>query len=159
MAQRRELQFADWDAVLADLRLLSAGCTPCGKWNLGQTVRHLNDWLRFPVEGFPKAPLPMRLMMAVMRNTVGPGMLRKIISTGKMGDGVPTAPQTVYDSTDDSAATEDAIRQLEEAIDLFRRHDGPICSSPVFGKMDKATAEKLQLVHFAHHLSWLSPTN
>ncbi len=74
-----------------------------------------------------------------------------------MNDGAPTVPQTVYESND-RAGDEQAVAQLTETIERFRQFDGEIVASPIFGPMDKQTAEQLQWVHFAHHLSWLSPT-
>jgi hypothetical protein len=158
VSERRELSFSDWDAVLADLRQLANGYEQHGNWDLKQTAEHLNDWLRFPMDGFPKAPLPMACLMFCLRVTMGPSMLRKIIATGKMKDGIPTAPDTVHDRSADAAATAAAVAQLEQSIARFQTYTGPIHRSPVFGDMDKATAEGLQLAHFGHHLSWLSPT-
>lgn len=157
MSLRRELTYDDWDQVLSDLRKLAAGNTPHGKWNLTQSVKHLNDWLTFPMDGFPQAHIPIRWMLAAMRLTVGKSTLKKIISSRKMSDGVPTMPQTVY--ADDDQAQAAAVSQIEGSIERFRSHSGPIHASPIFGEMDKHTAEQLQLVHFAHHLSWLTPNN
>ncbi len=156
---RRDLTFTNWDDVVADLDQLVAGCTQNGKWDLQQTARHLNDWIVYPVDGFPTASLPIRMLMAAVRTTMGKGMLKKIVETGKMKDGAPTAPQTVYDSTGNASEIPATIDMLKNSITRFREHDGSIHPSPIFGEMDKQTAEQLQWVHFAHHLSWLSPNN
>ncbi|MEZ6134175.1 MAG: DUF1569 domain-containing protein [Pirellulaceae bacterium] len=155
IGNRRQLDYSDWDAVLNDLHRVSAGYVQQGAWDLAQTAKHLNDWLRFPIDGFPSAPLPIRMMLGMMRLTIGRRMLRKIIAEKKMKDGAPTMPSTVYASDEESADA--AVAALEHTIDRFRNHSGPIHSSPLFGPMDKATAQQLQFVHFAHHLSWLAP--
>jgi hypothetical protein len=158
MATRRQVSFADWDQVEADLRHLSKGYSQHGKWNLEQASRHLNDWLRFPMDGFPKAPWFVAVLMVAIRTSMGPRMLQKIIAAGKMQDRGPTVPATVYANAGDATATREAVEELCRTIARFRAHSGSIHPSPVFGPMDKQTAEKLQLVHFAHHLSWLEPT-
>ena len=155
MPERRDLQFVSWAEVLDDLNALESGYERVGKWELDQTVRHLNDWLTYPMDGFPTPPIFLRIVFGVVRNTVGPGMLRRIIDEGKMKDGMPTAPETVYQL--DEAATSASLDNLRRNIARFQSHSGTIHSSTIFGAMDKATAERLQLVHFAHHLSWLLP--
>lgn len=157
MSGRRELSYEDWDAVLKDLALLTSGYAKHGKWNLEQAAGHLKDWLTFPMDGFPAAPWYVRVMLSAVRATMGKSMLRKILETGKMKDGLPTTPETVYEQESDEDAVA-AVQKLRETIQRFREFDGPIVSSPLFGPMDKTTAEKMQLVHFAHHLSWLVPT-
>lgn len=154
---RRELRFDHWETVREDLRSLATGNQPNGKWNLEQTARHLNDWLTFPMDGFPPAPLPVRLLLALMRMTVGKSLLRKTLEEGKMKDGTPTMPASVYEPGDVDA-TQSAVDELLRNIDRFENFSGSIHRSPVFGDMDKETAERLQFVHFAHHLSWLEPT-
>lgn len=154
MPQRRTLKFTTWDEVIADINALSGGYSQAGKWNLEQTLLHLDDWLGFPMDGFPPAPLLVRAMMGVVRKLAGARMLRTILSQGKMKDGIPTASNTVHaaGATDNSAA---AVAKTLATIDRFRNHTGPIQTSPIFGDMDKETAQQLQFIHFAHHLSWL----
>ncbi len=154
MSQRRVLSFTDWDSVAEDLRRLQAGYESLGNWNLAQTALHLNDWLRFPMEGFPLAPWPIQMMLSLMRWSVGKSLLKKTLAEGFRA-GTATMPATVYavSAAEDTAAVE----QLLETIARFRQFSGPIVPSPLFGSMDHATAEKLQFVHFAHHLSLLLP--
>ena len=50
-----------WDQVSEDVRRLAAhGYTAHGNWNLSQVCGHLNDWMRFPMDGYPKAPILIR---------------------------------------------------------------------------------------------------
>lgn len=155
MVQRRKLKFNDWQQVQADLQqLLKSDYVAAGKWNLEQIAKHLNDWISFPVLGFPKQPLPIRCVAAVLRNTVGPGMFRKMLRSGEMPAGNPTLASTVHERSESDAA---AVAELERSIARFRDHQGTIFPSPLFGPMDKATAEQLQMIHFAHHLSFLTP--
>lgn len=156
MNQRRFLAFDNWDEVLDELnRLQSVGYDPVGKWNLSQTCKHLNDWLTFPLDGFPVTPLPIRMMMRVLRFAMGKRILKGILEKGRMASGGPTMNNTVYPR--DTGSEPEAVQQLEATVRRFRNYSGLIQSSPIFGIMDKQTAEKLQLIHFAHHLSFLIP--
>lgn len=156
MPTRRQLQFRSWDEVRADLDSLLAGYDQAGNWDLGQACKHLNDWLRFPMDGFPETPWPIRAMFFFVRYLFGKFLLRKILRAGKMTDGVPTSPETVYERTP-GQVERDAVNELKCTIDRFELFHGEIHPSPVFGKMDRQTAEQLQWVHFAHHLGHLCP--
>lgn len=155
MAERRELRFTDWNEVRADLSRLESGYEVAGSWHLDQTAKHLGDWLRFPMDGFPKVNFIMRMMFGALRMTMGPFLFRKILREKKMKDGIPTVPKTVYEA--DEASIASSLSTLRDTIARFESHDGEIIPSPVFGMMDKDQCQQLQLVHFAHHLSWLVP--
>lgn len=155
MADRRALSFDTWDQVLTDLHELETqGYDAVGKWNLEQTCKHLNDWLRFPIDGFPHQPLPIKWLLAIMKYTVGKRLFRKILTTGKMAAGGSTIPETVHKSDGNDSA---ALRQLEATITRFRNFKGELQPSPLFGNMSHAEGQQLQLIHFAHHLSFLVP--
>jgi hypothetical protein len=51
----------------------------------------------------------------------------------------------------------EAVKKLVATVDRFKRHQGPFHASPLFGVLDRETLEKLQLIHCAHHLSFLVP--
>lgn len=154
--EHRELVFDNWDEIVAELNTLRSGCTQAGQWDLGQTVLHLNAWLTYPLDGFPVPPIPIRAMMTMVRWMFGKSMLRKILMEGRFRDGTPTAPQTVFEPLTDDSSIQKSVDDLLESIARFRAHDQPIHASPIFGAMDKSTAERLQWVHFAHHLSRLT---
>jgi hypothetical protein len=153
--ERRPLRFANLDEVLQDVeRLSTQGYRQVGNWSLAQICAHLTDWMRFPLEGFPKSPLPVRMIMGVARRTIGPRIMKKSIATGSMRAGLPTAPQTVAPATEDQAA---AIDNLRRAVARFQAHTGEFLPSPLFGPTDREQTLQLQLVHCAHHLSFLLP--
>jgi hypothetical protein len=152
--ERRKLSFATLDEVVLDAENLQAkGYEKVGNWDLAQVCLHLADWMRFPIDGFPKPPLPIRFMLWGLRNTIGKKMFRKYLSEG-MPSGKPTMPQTVHQAEPDSAT---AIGKLREAAERFKAYAGEIHPSPLFGAMNKEEATRLQLVHCAHHLSFLVP--
>jgi hypothetical protein len=49
------------------------------------------------------------------------------------------------------------VAKLKTAVERFIAHTGPVKPSPLFGAMTRETAEQIQRVHCAHHLSFLVP--
>lgn len=155
MSSRRELRFDTLDDAVRDVEhLLAVGYEKAGNWDLAQCCGHLADWVAFPMDGFPRSPLPVRVMMFVMRNTVAPRMARKAMATGVLGDGLPTIPQTVHAPGGDPAAE---VARFRDTVARFARYDGPLHPSPLAGAMDKPTVGRLHALHAAHHLSFLVP--
>ena len=152
---RRELRFTDLDDVVRDAEmLLSKGYEKAGNWDLAQVCKHLSEWMRFPVEGFPKMPLPLRPLFWIARKTVGRKKLLEYITTGKFPAGKPTMPQTVQQPGGDA---KEAIGALRTSVERLKAFNGTIVPSPLFGAMTKDEAVRMQLVHAAHHLSFLLP--
>jgi Protein of unknown function (DUF1569) len=153
---REPLQFKTLEQVVERLEQLHRdGYRKLGNWNLAQTCEHLDDWMRYPINGYPKASLPIRMMLWAMRVSVGRSMLRKIITSGKMPRGGPTLKQTVYSSSGLQDAT--SMQKFSDTIRRFSNHRGPFHASPVFGPLSAEDSLKLQLVHCSHHLSFLVP--
>jgi hypothetical protein len=154
-AARRKLQFFNLDAVVGDVEALRAGgYERVGRWDLAQVCGHLADWMRFPLDGFPKSPLPVRLMLWAARNTIGRRELRKLLESKSMTSGNPTLRDTVPAPGGDEDA---AVERLRMAVAQFQSHTGPLYPSPIFGQIDRETLTQLQLIHCAHHLSFLVP--
>jgi hypothetical protein len=155
MATRRELRFDSLDDVVRDAEtLLARGYDKAGTWDLAQVCGHLANWLTYPLDGFPRPPLPVRLILAVMRNMVGKRELRRVLDSGRMPAGGPTVRESVPPAGGDPAA---AVARLRAAAERFRDHPGPVRPSPLFGALTRDEATRLQLVHCAHHLSFLIP--
>lgn len=152
--ERRKLTFASLDEVVADAEnLLTKGYDRAGNWDLSQVAGHLAEWLRFPIDGFPKLPLLLRPVFWMVRVTGGKKMRAKILAEGFSAGG-QTMPETVPSPGGDAAA---AVAKLKEVAERFKAHAGPIHPSPLFGAMNKDEALQLQLKHCAHHLSFLVP--
>lgn len=140
---------------MAEVRLLeSNGYISHGNWTLGQACAHLADWMRFPMDGFPVPPLPVRAIFWVMKKTVIPGMRRKILSQGFKG-GMMTAPETVHPS--DQVSDQAGIERLQDVVDRFAAHTGPLHPSPLFGEMDVDLHTQVTMLHAEHHLGYLEP--
>jgi hypothetical protein len=154
MPERRQLSFASLDEIAADAEnLLAKGYDKAGNWDLAQVAGHVADWMRFPIEGFPRPPLLIRPMLWLMKVTAGKKMLAKILAEGFTAGG-HTMPQTVPPAGGDPTA---AVAKLQESIAKWKSHTGEVHPSPLFGAMTKETATRLQLRHAAHHLSFLVP--
>jgi hypothetical protein len=154
--KKRPLEYEDLDAMMADVcTLQTAGYISHGNWTLGQACGHVAEWMRFPLDGFPNPPLPLRLIFRVMKTTGMAGrMARKILEEGFRG-GMPAAPETVPDVH--SISDEQGIEKLQQVVDRVRNFEGALHPSPLFGQMDMATHIKVSLLHAAHHFGYLEP--
>lgn len=155
--KRRKVAFASFDEVVRDAEnLLAKGCEKAGNWDLAQVCFHLAEWLRYPLDGFPKPPLLMRPLFWVARHTVAPGALRKALDKGELPAGAPTLKPSVAPPGGDAAAE---VARLKAAVERFRAFAGPFHPSPLLGVLNADEGRRLQLVHCAHHLSFLVPHN
>ncbi len=153
--KKRSLKYANFDEMLADVSALaSSGYVKNGKWSLAQACGHVAEWMRFPLDGFPKPPLFMRAVFGVMKITgVCRRMAAKINAEGFKG-GMPTAPETV---PADNATDAEGIAKLQKIVDRINQHSGPLHASPLFGEMDMAQHVKVSLLHAEHHFGYLKP--
>ncbi len=152
----QELEFESLSQVFDEVQRLSAtGYRALGKWNLAQICGHLNCWMTYPLDGYPVPKLHVRMVLWMVRFTVGKRLLHKIITEKKMKSGGPTLPVTVFPPN--ALDEHEAIQAFGRAIQRFDSFNDIIRPSPVFGSMDYETARKLQLIHCAHHLRLLIP--
>ena len=152
---RRTLKFDSFPAVIADAEtLLRGGYDTTGKWDLAQVAGHLAAWLSFGMDGFPKAPLPVRMILWALRNTVAKGQLRKVLATKTFPPGGPTVKESVPAEGGDEAAAVETLRAAYARAEAFT---GELVPSPVFGRLTRDEWVSLNLVHAAHHLSFLTP--
>lgn len=153
--KKRKLKFNNFDEMLADVRALAEnGYVSNGNWNLGQACSHVADWMSFPMDGFPKPPLPIKLMLWTMKVTVGKGMKKKVLAEGFTG-GQMTAPDTV--PKPDEFSDQQGLEKLQKVADRLSAYTGEIHDSPLFGKSDLETTIKVSLLHAEHHLGYLEP--
>jgi hypothetical protein len=154
MPGRRKLAFASLAEVVVDAEhLLAAGYEKSGNWDLAQVCGHLAEWMRFPMDGFPWAPLGFRVVFWVMRHTIARRELRKMLATGHMPSG-PTLRETVPAPGGDPAA---AVAGLRDTVGRVKAFSGELKPSPFFGAFTRDEWIGLNLVHAAHHLSFLVP--
>ncbi|TWT83618.1 hypothetical protein CA13_50850 [Planctomycetes bacterium CA13] len=154
-AERRSIKFENLDQVVLKLdQLLAQGYTKTGNWDLSAICGHLNDWMRFSIDGYPKSPLPIRFVLWLMKVTMGRRQLDSVLKKG-FRDRLPTMPGTVYDT--DRSTDAEAVSQLTDTINRFKVFAGPVHPSPLYGPLTHDEALQLQLAHCSHHLKFLTP--
>ena len=80
---------------------------------------------------------------------------RQILASGRLPDG-QTAPDFMTPPTD---CGDDAIDAFLARLEQFKNFPGPIAPHRLFGQLSDADARTINLIHCAHHLSYLTPTN
>ncbi|MCH2181844.1 MAG: DUF1569 domain-containing protein [Mariniblastus sp.] len=154
-ASKPDLVFESFEQLENYLHQLQRqGYRQTGDWNLAQSVLHLNDWITFPIDGYPRLPLWQRFPLWTYKLTTGRRQLRKILRSG-IPPGIPTLASTTY--TTGHLDEEEAVDLYLASIDRFRCHNQNYHASPVFGHMTPQEMRQLQLTHAAHHLSLLIP--
>jgi len=152
---RRDLRFSSLAEVKSEvLNLQSKGYASVGKWDLSQVANHLSDWISFPMDGFPKMPIPIKILIGIMRVTQGKSLYKKFVLNQRMSTGQPTMPQTVHTPAADPV---ESVEQLVAMLDRLAAYRGPIHSSPLYGALGYDELVALQLAHCAHHISFLIP--
>ena len=151
--ERRQLRFASLDEAVRDAEhLLQRGYGKVGNWDLAQCCHHLAVLMEYPIDGFPRFPFPLNAGCWLLKHTVAPGRLKKVLESGVSPARIPTDKRTVP-STGGSDA--EAITRLKQAVDRLLAHTGSFQPSPLFGILDKETLVRLHRIHTAHHLSFL----
>lgn len=154
--ERRKIQIGTLDDAVRDAeQLLINGYRSVGNWNLAQTLGHCNDWLRFPMDGYPPANFLMRGFLTLARLTVGKSMYRKIVRERAFKTGSPTMPETV--KKPDFQQDAESLQAFKKTVERFKAFSGQPHASPLFGALTLDQHRELQLVHLQHHLSFLIP--
>lgn len=148
-ATRRPLDFRSYDALLADVaRLREVGYDRAGNWELPQIVAHLAHTMDVVSDPATK-PMPRPVQWAA-RTLVLPRFLkRRAMPTGMPTPGMLRAARPASD--------EAAFALFVAAVDRARAHLGPTLRHPAMGRMAVDDWHQLQLIHAAHHLSFLVP--
>jgi hypothetical protein len=147
--QRRTLQFENLGQVAQEVeRLRRDGYARAGNWGLAQVCEHLALALEATMAGFPR-PFPWWV-----RRLVGPGLRAWVLGTGRLPAGLPVPAGVAPPAAPEEGA---AVRHLREALERFARFDGPLAPHPAFGRLSRRQWERLNLIHCAHHLSFLLP--
>lgn len=130
------------------LTLRAAGYSRLGRLDLAQICAHLADSCDGYVHGFTiQGPWYMRRLLApVIRWTI---LTFNWIPTGiRLPDGFMPCSGGDVDA---------AIARLQRELEKFDAHQGKCAFHPFLGRMTLAQYRKLNLLHCAHHLSFLTP--
>jgi hypothetical protein len=145
--RRRQLSFNSEDEVIADVQRLRRGCVQHGGWSLPQMCAHLDKSVQSRMR---PGPFPPNTPEQDAREP----QFRGILVSGRLPDGI-AAPDTMMPPPQ---CGEDAIDALLATLTTFKRFPGPIAPHRLFGQLSDADARRLNLIHCAHHLSYLTPT-
>lgn len=108
----------------------------------------------YPIDGFPRFPLHMKIATGLMRYTIAPIMLKRILRTNKWPERVPTDTESLPVETGSDRL---AVDEFRLAVNRLLTFDGPWKTSPLFGLLDKEQLVHLHRIHTAHHLGFLVP--
>ena len=153
-APRRDLDFQDMEAVLADLDRLEAAeragtLIQNGNWTLGQNAAHLGDFIEQSYDGFRfKAPVVLRLLFTA---------LKPVILGRPFPSGVKLRGQLQTLLPQDGVTTEEGLGLLREQIGRIQQGEQITRPSPLFGKLRHEQWVMLHRNHANLHLSYLDP--
>ncbi|WP_435009693.1 DUF1569 domain-containing protein [Tundrisphaera lichenicola] len=145
---RRTLTFSRLDEVMPEVDRLLKGHRTLGQWSLGQICNHLAGVIVMGVDG-PPVKLPW-----ILRKTVGPLIVGWILKKGRFPNGVKIPRKYEPKPGLDARAEAEALRA---AIRLYSMHTGPMADHPLAGQIPRATWDRLECIHCAHHLGFVVP--
>jgi hypothetical protein len=145
--RRRVLQFNSEDEVIGEVkRLRQNGCEPAGRWSLAQACWHLDRATQARMRPGPFPP-------NTPEQDARAAMFAEILRNGALPDGI----QAPDEMTPPDACADDAIDGFLATVERFKAFPGPIAPHRLFGKLSDADARRLNLIHYAHHLSYQVP--
>lgn len=148
MPERRALKIESFDDLRAEITRLRAGYVQAGAWTLAQACHHLEHSMisaMRPVQYQPNTP----------EQDARRELFATVMSEGKIPGGLVAPP----DTAPPAIVPDEAIDSFLETIDRFERHAGPFGPHRLFGNLPPDVRKRHQLVHAAHHLSYLIPTH
>lgn len=129
-------------------RLETGGYRSTGSWTLGQVCDHLATVARLSLDEGVK-PMPW-----VVRKLLARFFLRGVLKKRTMSAGM-RAPKKLM-PRDDATDANGLSRWRDVCRELVER-PRETYFNPAFGPMDRKSFDDLQLLHAAHHLSFLGP--
>ena len=147
--ERRTLTFSSLHQIMPEVDcLLRNGHTTLGQWSLGQIFNHLTDSMTFSVQGFP------RLAPWIIRKTIGPIMLSRILKKGVFPSGLMLPKKFAPKPGAEPRAEAEALRA---AINYYASYTGKMSAHPLSDKFTRAQWDRLHAIHCAHHLGFVLP--
>ncbi len=144
----RKTGFASLAEVMPEVEKLMLGHRMIGNWSLAQVCKHLSGSMVASVDG-----VPFRYPW-ILRKTVGPWLVRRILSTGRFPRGVKLPDRLAPGPGLDARAEAEALRA---AIAAFSAHPGPFADHPLGGPIGRDGWARFHAIHSAHHLGFAMP--
>lgn len=147
-SRRRGLSYENEEAVINDIQRLRSGYAKAGNWTLAQVCDHLDRGTKARMAPGPHEP-------TTPEQAARKSMVEQILATGELPDGIQ-APDFMQPPAD---CGDEAIDRLIARLREFARFTGPIAPHRLFGHLPEQQIRRLNLIHCARHLSFLTPTS
>ncbi len=149
---RRQIVFADLDAVLADIEMLVAAehagkLKKLGNWTLGQACGHIATWMDYPYDGYPKDINPPWFIKFLV------GFKRKEYLSGKMPAGMKIPKIEGGTKGIEPLTTEEGVGRLRRSIERMKK-SVPAIPNPLFGPLTHLEWQAMNRGHAQLHLSF-----
>lgn len=144
---RRTLHFESIDDVMPEVERLHARHTTAGAWSLGQICCHLATTIRRVVDLPASTPRDPALEL-------GEDAKREVLASGRIPSRMVAPPAL---QPPDEVNEDEEVERLRSAIAYYKASPGPVAPHRFFGPLSKAEWDRLQLIHMAHHLSFVIP--
>ncbi|MDQ3438916.1 MAG: DUF1569 domain-containing protein [Planctomycetota bacterium] len=144
---RRQLKFDNEDEVIAEVHRLRRGYVEAGAWSLPRMCAHLDKAVQFRMQ---PGPFPPNTREQDGRKD----QVRGILASGKLPEGI-VAPDAMLPP---DHCGDESIDGFIATLELYKRFPGPTAPHRIFGHLAEPDARRLNLIHCAHHLSYLTPT-
>jgi hypothetical protein len=144
---RRSLDFQSFDEVMPDVDRLLQGHATVGNWSLAQICRHTAAVLRRVVDAPASTPQDPSLW-------VSEDQKRQVLESGQVPEGLPGPPEVMPAETMSEREEAEGLRQ---AIAHYTASPGPVIAHRRFGPLTRVEWDRAQLIHIAHHLSFVVP--
>lgn len=145
----RQVRFSNFDELTADVATLRGrSYEQGGEWDLSKIEDHLAKSIVAPLDG--EGPRLIWPASAVAR-----WIVTRMVQTQQYPQFQFPAPKFMQPRPD--VRPEQADAAFDEALVRARQQNGPTVTTRAFGTFRTEIWKGLQLLHAAHHLSFLNP--
>ena len=145
---RRELSFANLDAVVADAeRLVASDAGTVGNWSLGQILEHVATVMEKSIDGFEiRPPLIMRLL--------GRWVLKKRFLKNGMPAGFQLQGPAAKELLPAEVPPQQALERLRHAAERLK-NETQRATHPFFGNLNQDESNRINCRHAELHMSFI----
>lgn len=150
---RRELNYLDFNEVVADIERVVAGPhRTLGNWTAAENIDHVAKPIRWAIDGYPddlKIPLLFKL--------VGPLMKKSFLKRQAPPPGIkPPSKMMAAFEPEAGVDLDTALGRLRDAVTRWPECT-PVPKNPMVGSMTKAQWERFLTNHASLHFSFIVP--
>jgi hypothetical protein len=142
------LSYKNFDEIMPDVERLLKGNTTVGQWSLAEICNHLATVMRRVADAPASTPIDPSKWVSEEQK-------RRVFDSGMLPEGLPSTQENLPANV---GSTADEAERLRKTIAHYKASSGPVIAHRLFGPLSKPEWDRLQLIHFAHHLSFAVPT-